>query len=384
MKLLHTADWHLGKYLNHVSLLDDQRQILEQLLGIIEEEQPDVVLLAGDIYDRSVPSGEAIALFDETVHRIVFELEIPFIVISGNHDSPERTHVYSGLLQREGFYITGRLQWPVKPVILEDEHGPVYFYPVPYTEPELLRHITGNEEIRSHDETQRLIVEQILETHPGGERAVFIGHAFIAGGAESDSERVLSVGGAETVNVRYYEPFCYTALGHLHRPQTFLDGKVRYSGSPLKYSFSEADHAKSVDLVQIDGFGMTTVKQRALEPERDLLRAEGVIEDGTFRLAEGVDKPGREDFLEVHLQNREQVFNAMGIVQKVYPNTLKLRWPERETSGSDKAFNSETLDEQSPMELFEQFYEHFRGETLDEQYRPVLAEAIENAQKEDA
>jgi len=382
MKILHTADWHLGKYLNNVSLLDDQRFILEQLLDIIREEKPDVMLLAGDIYDRSVPSGEAVSLFDEIIHAIVFDKEVPVIAISGNHDSPERTHLYSGLLQKEGLYITGRIQWPVKPVVLKDEHGPVYFYPVPYTEPELLRHITGNDDIRSHDITQKTIIEHILENHPEGERSVFVGHAFIAGGESSDSERVLSVGGAETVNTNYFEPFSYTALGHLHRPQQFLGGNIQYSGSPLKYSFSEAGHSKQVTMVNIDGFGMVTTQKISLEPRKDLLKVEGIIEEGAFRLTGDIE-PQKEDFLEVHLHNEEQVFNAMSIVQKVYPNTLKLRWPERDFDDSDKQFSSENLDELNSLELFEKFYRHFEGRELDEQYESVINEAIKQAQDEE-
>lgn len=382
MKILHTADWHLGKYLNNVSLLDDQRYILQQLLKLVEKEKPDVVVLAGDIYDRSVPSGEAVNLFDDVVHEIVFEQDIPLITIAGNHDSPERTQVYSGLLRKQHLFMSGKLRWPIEPVVLEDEHGPVYFYPVPYTEPEQLRFLLEDEDIRTHDDTQRVITDHIRENHPVGERSVVIGHAFVAGAESSDSERVLSVGGAETVSTRYFKDFTYTAQGHLHGPQRFLDGRLQYCGSPLKYSFSEADHQKGVVMVQIDGFGMVTTKRMPLEPKRDLRRIEGRIDDGAFVWADKQDPPGDEDFLEVRLQNQEQVFNAMGIVQRRYPNALKLRWPEREMGDSEKGFTSESLDELQPVELFERFYRNFEGQDLEEKYREVLIEAVESVHKE--
>ncbi len=244
MKILHTADWHLGKYLNSQSLLEDQKFILRQLLELIRKENPDVVLIAGDLYDRSVPPAEAVTLFDDTIHKIISEYRTPIIAIAGNHDSADRVHCYSNLLEKQGFYIRGKLQFPVKPIILNDEHGPVHFYPVPYTEPERLRYLVNDSKIRTHEDVMKYVTSEIHENLPKNVRTICIAHAFITGGEPSESERMLTVGGAETVSAQLFDGFSYTALGHLHRPQQFLDGKVSYSGSPLKYSFSEADNSK--------------------------------------------------------------------------------------------------------------------------------------------
>jgi len=384
MKILHTADWHLGKYLNNQSLLEDQRFILKRFLEAVRKEQPDVVIIAGDIYDRSVPPSEAVNLFDDTVDKLIREYQTKVIVISGNHDSSDRINCYSGLLEKQGFYITGRLHLPIQPVIIEDDNGPVYFYPVPYVEPEWVRHKVNEKEIRSHEDVMKYLVGEIMETHPDQHRSVFVGHAFISGGKPSDSERVLSVGGAETVSAEIFDPFSYVALGHLHRPQSFLNGKVHYSGSPLKYSFSEADHSKRVSIVHLDGLGMITVKRIDLKPRRDLLRVKGCIEKGKFELEKTDNtKPSISDFLEVTLTNKEPVMDAMQIVQKSYPNTLKLQWEHKRDLVSDRNFSGEDIEHKNPVELFDMFYEWLEGDPMDEKTRHVIEEATSKAMEDD-
>lgn len=385
MKILHTADWHLGKYLNNQSLLEDQKFILRQLLEIIRKENPDVVLIAGDIYDRSVPPAGAVSLFDDTIHKIISEYRIPVVAIAGNHDSADRIHCYSNILGKQGFYIRGKLELPVKPIILNDEYGPVHFYAIPYTEPEQLRYLTNENRIHSHEDVMSSLTAGILENLPQNIRSVCIAHAFITGGEPSESERMLTVGGAETVSARLFEPFNYTALGHLHRSQQFLGDKVIYSGSPLKYSFSEADNQKSVTIIQLDGLGLITVNKKKLRPRRDLRKVRGVIQKAVFQL-NGSDEdnpPSVSDFLEVSLLNETPVIDAMKIIQKKYPNTLKLQWPQKNPSAGKKKFTGESMQKMNPAELFGKFYEWLEDEELGEKSMTIIRETVQEAMRGD-
>ncbi len=385
MKILHTADWHLGKYLNNQSLLEDQKFILRQLLELIRKEKPDVVIIAGDLYDRSVPPAEAVTLFDDTIHKIISEYRTPIIAIAGNHDSADRVHCYSNLLEKQGFYIRGKLQFPIKPIILNDEHGPVHFYPVPYTEPERLRYLVNDAKIRTHEDVMKYVTSEIHESLPKNVRAVCIAHAFITGGEPAESERMLTVGGAETVSVQLFDLFSYTALGHLHRPQQFLEGKVSYSGSPLKYSFSEAENQKSVTIIQLDGLGLITVSKRELKPRRDLRKVKGVIEKAEFKLLspDKENPPSIGDFLEVSLRNDTPVIDAMKIIQKKFPNTLKLQWPKKNPSINEKTYTGESLQKMNPVELFGKFYEWLEEEDLNEKSKSIIEDTVLNAMKED-
>jgi DNA repair protein SbcD/Mre11 len=278
MKILHTADWHLGKSLNQFSLLADQEAALDQLLALAATERPDVVVLAGDIYDRAVPPAEAVALFHRTVNRLVMDLNIPLMAIAGNHDNAERIHYGAQLFERQGFYVSGYFTYPLQPIVLTDAYGPVYFYLFPYTEPEMLRaelrRLARNDapaqdslppdgpenqgadwppSIQTHEEVFRWVVAQIQAQRQPTDRVVLVGHAFVQGGAPSDSERKLLVGGAEFIAPAVFGPLTYTALGHLHQPQHFNEGRVRYAGSLLKYSTSEAKHQKSFTIIALDG-----------------------------------------------------------------------------------------------------------------------------------
>lgn len=385
MKILHTADWHLGKYLNNQSLLEDQRFILRQLLEIIRKENPDVVLIAGDIYDRSVPPAEAVSLFDDTIHKIISEYRTPVVAIAGNHDSADRIHCYSNLLEKQGFYIRGKLELPIKPIVLNDEYGPVHFFAVPYTEPERLRFLINDAKIRTHEDVMSYVSQEIRENLPQNVRSVCIAHAFITGGEPSESERVLTVGGAETVPAQFFDYFSYTALGHLHRPQQFLDNTVSYSGSLLKYSFSEADSQKSVTIIHLDGLGLITVKKKELKPRRDLRKVTGVIEKTEFRLVGMGEEnvPSISDFLEVSLLNETPVIDAMKIIQKKFPNTLKLQWPKKNPATNEKTFTGESLQKMSPVELFGKFYEWLEDDRLPDKAKVIIEETVQSALKED-
>jgi exonuclease SbcD len=363
MKLLHTADWHLGRYFKNYTLLDDQAQVLQQLIGIIREERPDAVLLAGDIYDRSLPPADAIALLDNVLAEIVLELGIPLIAIAGNHDSAERVAYCQGILQKKGLYMVGYPSLVPQSIKLQDAFGELYVYPIPYTEPEVLKQmLQAGDQVpeqlpKSHEEVMAYYVAQIKKIHPEGQRAVLMAHAFINEGEESDSERKLSVGGAAQVSAALFKDFHYTALGHLHRPQTFLEGRVHYSGSLLQYSTSEAGQAKSCTLVEIDGQGAVNLRKIFLKAPRKIERLRGTIEGQNLLLhPEDEGKAAAADFVEMRLYNEEPVLNAMAIVQKTFPNAIEIHWHYQNKQQHNIRLSTEELAVKSPEELFEDFY----------------------------
>ena len=245
MRILHTADWHLGKLFYGSYLTEEQDYVLKhQFLPLIKDEGIDAVVLAGDVYDRSLPPTEAVALFDEIATKITAELKVPFLVISGNHDSAARLSFASRLLSSQGLYIAGELERMTGPVWLDDEDGPVAFLLAPYAEPAVVRHFFGDDSLRSHQEALAALLSWQQGQIPQGMRTVCAAHAFVAGGLAGDSERPLSIGGSDQVGSDLFTSFSYTALGHLHGPQQITTPTIRYAGSLLKYSFGEARQKK--------------------------------------------------------------------------------------------------------------------------------------------
>jgi exonuclease SbcD len=383
MKILHTADWHLGKTLNNFNLLEDQRYVLDNFIAIAKAEKPDVILLAGDIYDRSLAPAEAVTVFDEVMSALILDLKIPVIAIAGNHDSAERVNYCNYLLKRQGLHIFGSVELPLKPVIMTDAFGEVYFYSIPYTDPETLRFLTKDDTIRTHEDTYRYLINQILENHPQEKRKVLIGHAFVSGGAESESERQLLVGGAAQIPVSLFQDFDYVALGHLHQPQTFLEGRLVYAGSVLKYSFSEVRSNKSVVLVNLDAKGFSDSQKIALKPLRDVQKIRGVIENREFRVSEQSPQVQAKDFLEVTLENEEIVPNAMQIIQKSYEHTMALKWANLYKPANQHRLTTEKLAQMNEIDLFADFYQRFKGKDLDMNKQKIIKETITEITREE-
>jgi len=259
MRFIHTADWHLGRTFHHASLLEDQAHVLQQLVQVARASQPEVVIIAGDIYDRAVPPTEAVDLLDQTLCELVLEANLPVIIIAGNHDSPQRLQFGARLLESRRLYVFGRPSDQVRFLQFYDEDGPVMFYAMPYAEPAVMRAYWGDDQITSHQTAYRAYAARVTRQHPAGIRSVVVGHCFVAGGEECESERPLSVGGTGEVSADCFAGFSYAALGHLHRPQTAGSDAVHYAGSLLKYSFAEAGHTKSFNLVEMDAAGRCTV-----------------------------------------------------------------------------------------------------------------------------
>ncbi len=269
MRFIHSADWHLGRLMHGVRLIEDQAYALEQLVRLAQDFKPSALLISGDLYDRAVPSPDAIELLDEFLARLVIDLKIQVIVIAGNHDSPTRLEFGSRVFSGQGLHVFGSISSESTSVKLYDDAGPVHFYGIPYAEPALVRERLARPVIQGHEPAMMAMLERVRAQHSSGERSVLLAHAFVSGCVSAESERPLSVGGAECVNSSIFHDFNYVALGHLHRPQVAGHSRIRYSGSLLKYSFSEADHKKVVNLVELDTNGDCAVRNLSLSVRRE-------------------------------------------------------------------------------------------------------------------
>jgi DNA repair protein SbcD/Mre11 len=378
MRLLHTADWHLGRVLHGVQLLEDQAYILAQLIAIARETRPDAIIIAGDIYDRAVPSAAAIDLLDETLSELVLDLRVPVVLIAGNHDGPQWVSFGSRLHQAAGLHLFGTLRADPRCVTLHDQHGPVAIYAMPYADPGSARTRLGEPMITCHDTAIACWAGRVAATHPAGTRAVAVAHAFVAGGLTCTSERDLAVGGAGSVTAGHFAPFHYTALGHLHRPQAVGEERIRYAGSPLKYSISEIDHEKSVTVVELDAAGTCSHGSIALRPRRELRRVMGFFNE---ILRGEMDFGPRDDYVVVSLIDHETVVEGMSRLRQMFPNIIHLERPELPSSGEMQRLVAPegTLRDD---ELFAEFYRAVTNTDLDPKYAHVFAEIVQQMQTE--
>jgi DNA repair protein SbcD/Mre11 len=374
MKFFHTADWHLGKLVQGVYMTDEQRYILNQFIEAIEIEKPDAIVIAGDLYDRAVPPTEAVALLDEVLEKIVMDMKIPVIAIGGNHDSPGRLHFGSTLMQNNGYFIAGQVSKEIEPVILQDEFGEVHFHLVPFADPSVIKHLHADETISNHQDAMKKITEGICGKMDDKARHVLVGHAFVTPHGESeentsDSERPIAIGGAEYVSAHLFEPFHYTALGHLHQAHYVSNETVRYAGSPLKYSISEEHHNKGFFIVELDGEGNVTVEKRELIPNRDMRTVEGTIEEIQHH-------PVSEDYVFVKLLDETPVLFPMEKIRSVYPNAMHIeRKMLMPTTSIDRESKTER-GKKDDIQLFSGFYKEMMGENVDEETKTLFEEVL--------
>lgn len=273
MKIFHTADWHLGKLVQGVYMTEDQAYILQQFLADIDQEKPDVIIVAGDLYDRAVPPTEAVRLLDDIFAEIVLKRHIPLISIAGNHDSPGRLHFGSQLMKESGLHIVGNLDDKLSPVVLNDEFGEVHFHLIPYADPSQVRYVFDDDSIKTHQSAMKRITDELKKKMDPEKRHIFVGHAFVTSHGQeeentSESERPLAIGGTECIDAALFEPFHYTALGHLHQAHFVLNETIRYAGSPLKYSISEENHKKGYLIVDLAEDGQVTIEEIIATAER--------------------------------------------------------------------------------------------------------------------
>ncbi|MEH7415287.1 exonuclease SbcCD subunit D [Neobacillus drentensis] len=378
MKFIHTADWHLGKLVHGVYMTENQRAALEQFVSIVEEEKPDAVVIAGDLYDRSVPPTDAVELLDEILFKINVELKTPVVAIAGNHDSAERLSFGSSWYKHSQFYLTGKLTNNFKPVHING----VNFYLVPYAEPGVVRQLVEDDSIHSHQEAMKALIGKIEETLNPNEPNVLVGHAFVLGGQTSDSERILSVGGSGCVGAELFAPFSYTALGHLHSPDAINHEKVKYSGSLLKYSFSEAKQRKSISIIEMDEKGNFSHRYRSLTPKHDMREIEGHIEellDPNFYGNEQV-----EDYLKITLLDEGALLDPINKLRQVYPNVLHLEKKINLTDSKRKqSYVALKSEKKSEIDLFEQFYTDMTTSDFTTEKRDMMTEIIQKVLREE-
>ncbi|MGY2463274.1 exonuclease SbcCD subunit D [Vreelandella sulfidaeris] len=379
MRLLHTADWHLGRLFHNLSLLEDQRHVLNQLIAIIDRENVDAVLIAGDIYDRSVPPSAAVTLLDEVLHALCEVRKLPVIMISGNHDGAERLRFGARHLRQAGLHILSDLADFATPVTLSVGGVEVDVFGIPYADPEQVRS-QFNVEARDFDAAHRYLVEQISEQRHATRPCILMSHCFVDGGSASDSERPLTLGGAENVAWEPMQHFDYVALGHLHGPQYRGGEHIRYSGSLLKYSFSEASQRKGVTLVELGVNGVTQIDQMTLIPSREVRVLEGELD---ALIAQGRTDKNADDYLLVRLTDRHAILDPMGKLREVYPNVLHLEKP-----GMLEARGMQQLDRErlrfDALDMFSDFFNQTSGEAMSEGQASAMAELITQLQRDEA
>ncbi|MBO9129290.1 exonuclease SbcCD subunit D [Bacillus sp. 165] len=373
MKFFHTADWHLGKLIHGVYMTEDQRYVLKQFVQAVEEERPDAVVIAGDLYDRAIPPTEAVELLNDTLKQIVVDLQTPVIAIAGNHDSPDRIHFGSQLMKAQGLHIAGQFTFPHEAAVLRDEHGEVYFHLIPYADPGVIRYVLQNEDIRSHDDAMKILMDSLVPTLDPHARHVFVGHAFVTQAGEakdntSDAERPLSIGGAEYVNSHYFNHFHYTALGHLHQAHHVGNEQVRYAGSPMKYSISEEHHKKGFYIVDMDASGHITLEKRLLTPLRDMRTLEGKIDDI-------LQHSYCEDYVFVKLLDETPILHPMEKVRSVYPNAMHVG---RTIYRIDEENPSPALErhKMDDLTLLKAFYKEMKGTELSEEKQTLFLDVL--------
>jgi exonuclease SbcD len=374
MRLLHTSDWHLGRAFHRVSMLGAQAEFIGHLVATAREREVDAVVVAGDVYDRAVPPLAAVELFDDALHRLA-DLGVPTVMISGNHDSARRLGVGAGLIGRAGIHLRTDPAACGTPVVLRDAFGDVAFYGLPYLEPALVKDEFGVEK-PGHEAVLAAAMDRVradLATRAPGTRAVVLAHAFVTGGEASDSERDIAVGGVAAVPAGIFDGVHYAALGHLHGCQTITE-RVRYCGSPLPYSFSEADHRKSMWLVDLDGEGRVSAERLDCPVPRPLARLRGTLEELLADLALDAHE---ESWVEATLTDAVRPADPMARLTERFPHTLSLVFePERTPDDPDVTY-ARRLAGRSDEQIAEDFVAHVRGAGPDERERAVLRDAFD-------
>ena len=371
MKLVHLSDLHLGKRVNEYSMLEDQAFILKRILGIIETEKPDAVILAGDIYDKSIPSAEAVQLFDDFLYQLA-QLRLEVFVISGNHDSPERIAFGSRLMDASGIHMSPVYNGSVAPVTLTDAFGPVNIYMLPFLKPATVRRFFG-EEISSYTDAIKAAIDA-MHIDPSA-RNVLVTHQFVTGASRSESEEV-SVGGADNVDADVFGAFDYVALGHIHSPQNCGSERIRYCGTPLKYSFSEAKDRKSVTIVELRKKGTLSLRTVDLIPKRDLVELKGTYAELTLRSFYETTS-WQEDYTHITLTDEEDVPDAIGKLRTIYRHLMKLDYDNRRTRASSSIEGAEAVESKSPLELFADFYELQNNQPMSSEQAAYMEDLIE-------
>lgn len=372
MKFLHLSDLHIGKRVNEFSMLEDQEYILTKIINIIDDEKPDAVIIAGDVYDKSVPSAEAVQLFDDFLCRLA-QRKLQVFVISGNHDSAERMAFGGKLMDISGVHMSPVYNGKVEPISLEDEFGKINFFMLPFVKPVNVRRFFEDAVIESYTDAVRAAVENMnINTD---ERNVIITHQFVTGAEKCDSEEK-SVGGSDNVDAAVFDDFDYVALGHIHGPQNIKSERIRYCGTPLKYSFSEMKHKKSVTVVEMGEKGSLEIRTVALEPMRDMREIRGTYDEITLK--DNYINTNTDDYMHITLTDEEDIPDAIGKLRVIYPNLMKLDYDNKRTRSSAKLDIIENIEQRSPLDLFAEFYEKQNNQPMTDGQTEFMKSLIES------
>ena len=372
MKFAHIADLHIGKRVHDFSMLEDQRYILEEMLRIFDEEKVDGVLIAGDVYDKTVPSAEAVQVFDDFITKLA-KMEMPIYMISGNHDSAERLAFGAQLFENDGVYISPVYEGEVKKVEVEDVYGTVNIWLLPFLKPATVRHALQREDINTYEEGVVAALQGCeIDTE---QRNILVAHQFVTGADRSDSEET-SVGGLDNVSAEVFEDFDYVALGHIHRAQKMGRETLRYSGTPLKYSFSEADHKKSVTILELLEKGRVEIHVVPLVPRRDMRKMRGTYMEVTAK--DAYTEENKMDYLQITLADEEDVPGALQKLRTVYSNLMRLEYDNARTRENREVQAVEAQEQKSELELFEEFYELLNNESMKDEQVEFVEKLIQD------
>lgn len=372
MKLFHLSDLHIGKRVNEFSMIEDQKYILKRILDLAEEEKPDGIILAGDIYDKQIPSAEAVQVFDEFITRLAGRA-IPVFIISGNHDSAERLAFGGRLLNSRGIYLSPVYDGSVTKIPLKDQYGTVWIHLLPFIRPSTVRHVFENEadlvtDVQTAAETVIRHMEVDLK-----DRNILVAHQFVTGASRCESEDV-QVGGLDNIDAAVFTPFDYTALGHIHSPQNVGTDRVRYCGTPLKYSFSEVDQEKSITVVELEKKGTVRTSLLPLKPLRDMRKLRGTYLELTDRSF--YRDMNREDYIQVTLTDEDDVPDGLQKLRVIYPNIMQLLYDNQRTKTTQEVDAAQAVEKKTEMELFYEFYELQNNQPMTKQQKDFAEQLI--------
>ena len=372
MKLFHLSDLHIGKRVNEFSMIEDQKYILKRILDLAEEEKPDGIILAGDIYDKQIPSAEAVQVFDEFITRLAGRA-IPVFIISGNHDSAERLAFGGRLLNSRGIYLSPVYDGSVTKIPLKDQYGTVWIHLLPFIRPSTVRHVFENEadlvtDVQTAAETVIRHMEIDLK-----DRNILVAHQFVTGASRCESEDV-QVGGLDNIDAAVFTPFDYTALGHIHSPQNVGTDRVRYCGTPLKYSFSEVDQEKSITVVELEKKGTVRTSLLPLKPLRDMKKLRGTYLELTDRSF--YRDMNREDYIQVTVTDEDDVPDGLQKLRVIYPNIMQLLYDNQRTKTTQEVDAAQAVEKKTEMVLFYEFYELQNNQPMTKQQKDFAEQLI--------
>ncbi|GAB5613360.1 exonuclease SbcCD subunit D [Faecalimonas hominis] len=376
MKFIHLSDLHIGKRVNEFSMIEDQKYILRQVIELVQKERPDGVLLAGDIYDKPVPSAEAVQVFDEFLNGLA-EQKVSIFIISGNHDSPERLAFGGNLLKNTGVYVSPVFREIPKAIAMYDEYGEVNVYLLPFIKPAYVKQVMPKENVETYQEAVQTIIEHMEIDNE--KRNIILAHQFVTGAARCDSEEV-SVGGLDNIDASVFAPFDYVALGHIHGRQSISREEVRYCGTLLKYSFSESRQKKTVTIVEMKEKGNVAIREISLSPKHDMREIKGTYGEVTAR--EFYQGSATDDYLHITLTDEEDILDAINRLRVIYPNIMKMDYDNTRTRNKQCVGEIEQVEKKTPSELFGELYLLQNNQEMSEEQNVFLKNLIEKIWEE--